>query len=51
MLAIDTDAHSIGEFEEIDWGIGVARRAGVEKGSVINCWEVRELEGLLGKKR
>lgn len=51
LLAIDTDAHSIGEFEEIDWGIGVARRAGVEKGSVINCWEVGELEGFLGKKR
>jgi DNA polymerase (family 10) len=50
-LAIDTDAHSIGEFAEIDWGIGVARRAGVEKGSVINCLGVGELEGFLRAKR
>jgi DNA polymerase (family 10) len=51
VLAIDTDAHSVGEFEEIEWGIGVARRAGVEKGSVINCFELKQLEGFLGKKR
>ncbi|HEY7120102.1 MAG TPA: DNA polymerase/3'-5' exonuclease PolX [Tepidisphaeraceae bacterium] len=49
-LAIDTDAHSVGEFGEIEWGVGVARRAGVEAGRVINCMELEELEGFLAKK-
>jgi DNA polymerase (family 10) len=51
LLAIDTDAHSVGEFAEIDWGIGVARRAGVERERVIICWGMAELEEFLAKKR
>jgi DNA polymerase (family 10) len=51
LLAIDTDAHSIGGFEEIDLGIGVARRAWVTPKHVINCFTFKELEGFLKKQR
>jgi DNA polymerase (family 10) len=50
-LSIDTDAHSVGEFEEIHWGVGVARRAWVTKGDVINCWAFDDLMAFIGKKR
>jgi DNA polymerase (family 10) len=51
VLAIDTDAHSVEGFEEIDYGIGVARRAWVTGKQVINCWSAEELTAFVAKKR
>ncbi|HSI37034.1 MAG: DNA polymerase/3'-5' exonuclease PolX [Phycisphaerae bacterium] len=50
-LAIDTDAHATDGFEEIGWGIGVARRAWATPGDVINCLAFEELKGFVAKKR
>jgi DNA polymerase (family 10) len=36
-IAISTDAHSVSEFGTIRYGIEQARRAGLEKSSVLNC--------------
>ena len=36
-IAISTDAHSVGEFATIRYGIEQARRAGINKASVLNC--------------
>jgi DNA polymerase (family 10) len=36
-IAIATDAHSVGELATIRYGIEQARRAGLEKTSVLNC--------------
>ena len=45
-IAVSTDAHSTREFGLVRYGIDQARRAGLEKGSVLNClrWEI--LSGL-----
>jgi DNA polymerase (family 10) len=45
MIAISTDSHSTGEFELMRCGLDQARRAGLEKGSILNCqpWERLEL--------
>jgi DNA polymerase (family 10) len=51
MLAIDTDAHSTAGFEEIDFGLSVARRAWVTPKHVINCLDVKELLAFIQKKR
>ncbi len=51
VLSIDTDAHSPGGFEEITYGVDVARRAWVTAKQVINCWPVEELQRFLGRKR
>lgn len=51
MLSINTDSHSIGEFDGMEFGIGVARRAWLEKKHVINCMKVAELKKFLAKKR
>jgi len=41
LIAINTDSHSTGELPLIRCGIDQARRAGLEKTSVLNClpWE------------
>ena len=36
-IAISTDAHSVGEFASVRYGIEQARRAGLERTSVLNC--------------
>ncbi|MDZ7844918.1 MAG: DNA polymerase/3'-5' exonuclease PolX [Anaerolineales bacterium] len=38
-LTINTDAHSPLEMDYIFYGVAAARRAWVEAGDVINCWE------------
>ena len=43
MIAVNTDAHSVGEFEFIKCGIEQARRAGLDKASILNCMRLGEL--------
>lgn len=50
-IAICTDAHSIGEFEFIKCGIDVARRAGLEKDSVLNCMSWLALRRAIKRSR
>jgi DNA polymerase (family 10) len=49
MIAISTDAHSIREFDYIRCGIDQARRAGLEKRSVLNCQSWPELRKLFSR--
>ena len=51
VLSIDTDAHSPDGFDEIPYGIDVARRAWATPKNVINCWTFAELQKFLKKKR
>jgi DNA polymerase (family 10) len=46
-IAISTDAHSTREFQTIRYGVEQARRAGLEKASILNCFSVTELTKLL----
>lgn len=46
LIAISTDAHSIHEFGTIRYGIEQARRAGLEKTSVLNCQPLEKLTQL-----
>ena len=50
-LSIDTDAHSIEGLDEIDMGLGVARRAWVTSERVINCFSFKELISFIKRKR
>jgi DNA polymerase (family 10) len=51
MLAIDTDAHSPEGFEEIYFGLTVARRAWVTPAQVINCFSYKKLLEFIAHKR
>jgi DNA polymerase (family 10) len=50
MIAVSTDAHSTTELGLIRCGIDQARRAGLEKSSVLNCQPVEKLLSLLSRK-
>lgn len=43
-IAISTDSHSTREFDVVRYGLDQARRAGLEKASILNCqpWETLE---------
>jgi DNA polymerase (family X) len=46
-IAINCDAHSVRSLGNLDWGLCVARRAGLEAGDVLNCWNLATLRGWL----
>lgn len=50
-IAISTDAHSTREFDYVRLGVDQARRAGLEKKSVLNCLPWPELERVLLARR
>ena len=42
-LSVDSDAHSTGELENVQFGVAVARRAWLEKKNVANCLSLKDL--------
>jgi DNA polymerase (family 10) len=50
-FAIDTDAHAVGHLDHLRYGIGVAQRAWLEPGQVINTWPLERLRRFLRKGR
>ncbi len=50
-LIISSDAHTTGEFDTLDWGIGVARRAWLSPGDVLNTRPLDALTPLLRRHR
>ena len=49
-LAIDSDAHHAGEFANLEYGVGQARRGWIEKKDVLNACPLEEVQAFLGKK-
>jgi DNA polymerase (family 10) len=47
MLSINSDAHSVLDFENIRYGVGQARRGWLEKGDILNTRSLRALRPLL----
>ena len=50
LVAINSDAHSIEQFDNLKYGVGQARRGWLEKGDVANTRPLPELRALLAKK-
>jgi len=50
LLAINSDAHSIYEFDMLRYGVGQARRGWIEKQDVLNCMEIGALRGWLKQR-
>jgi DNA polymerase (family X) len=48
-LAINTDAHEVGQMRVMRYGINVARRAWLEKKDVLNAMSLQELRKMLDK--
>jgi DNA polymerase (family 10) len=45
-IAVSTDAHSMREFDNVIYGINQARRAGLDKTSILNCLPWNKLSQL-----
>jgi DNA polymerase (family 10) len=50
-LAIDSDAHSVHEFDNLAHGVGQARRGWLEKGDVVNALALAELRAWLAGRK
>ncbi|MCM2359199.1 MAG: DNA polymerase/3'-5' exonuclease PolX [Geobacteraceae bacterium] len=50
-LAINTDMHTVSQFDTLPYGISIARRGWLEKGDVLNALKLPELVKRLGMKR
>jgi DNA polymerase (family 10) len=50
-LAIDTDAHSVDQLDQMQFGICVAQRAWATAADVINCLKVAKLKEFVARKR
>lgn len=42
-FSINADAHSISQFDWLPYGLAMARRAGLTKDQVVNCWDSGKL--------
>ena len=49
LLAVDSDAHRVEEFDHLEWGIGQARRAWVEPAVVLNTRSRTDLLAYVGR--
>ncbi len=50
-VAINTDAHTIGQLDYMRFGVSVARRAWLTPGDVVNTWPEKQLVSWLENKR
>ena len=50
-IAINTDAHHKKRLEQIKYGVGVARKAGLQKENVINAWSKEQLLSFFNEKK
>jgi len=49
LISVDSDAHSINDFRNLEYGIGQARRGWLEKEDVLNTRTLNQLRKLLNK--
>lgn len=50
-ISINTDSHSEEDFDNLFYGVAVARRAGLTKDDVINTWSAKKLLDWLKKRK
>ena len=51
LVSINSDAHSVHEFDNLVYGIGQARRGWLEKGDVLNTRSLRDVRAWLARSR
>lgn len=49
LVAIDSDAHSVHDFDDLEWGIGQARRGWLTADDVLNTRSLEALRPLLAR--
>lgn len=49
-FSINPDAHSVDEIKNINYGIAVAKKGGVQPGEIINCFSEKEFNKFINRK-
>ncbi len=50
-IAIDPDAHDIGGFDDMRYGIAMARKAWLGKGDIVNCMSAEEIDAFFKNRK
>lgn len=50
LISINQDAHAPAEIENIKYGIAIARKAGVQRTEIINCFHIDQFTNFLNRK-
>jgi len=51
VVSVSADAHSVEALHHLDYGVAIARRAGLTPDDVLNCWDVERLNAWLRSRR
>jgi DNA polymerase (family X) len=51
LVAINPDAHSVPELENVAFGVNMARKAGLSPNQILNCWSLEEIEEYFAERR
>ena len=51
LISIGADAHNVAGLENVDYGLGMARKAGLSAGDILNARPVDEFLALAGRRR
>ena len=51
LITINTDAHSEEDYDMLQYGVAIGRRAGLTKDDVINTWTTKKLLDWLKKRK
>lgn len=51
LIAINPDAHSVAGLEHVAFGVGMARKAGLEARQILNCWTLDEVAAYFAERK
>jgi DNA polymerase (family 10) len=51
LIAVDPDAHSTAGLDNVAYGVGMARKAGLGPRQILNCWTLEEVEEYFAQRK
>ena len=51
LVSLNPDAHSIGDFDYLDYGVIMARKAWLSPEQVLNCMSAEEIDGFFRERK
>lgn len=51
LIAINPDAHTVQELDYVQYGVNMARKAGLQAKQIVNCWPRAEVERYLAERK
>jgi DNA polymerase (family X) len=51
LTAINPDAHSVGGLRNVEFGVNIARKAGLRRDDVVNAWELADVQAFFRERK